>query len=354
MDNVDPPLDAFGGSTFTPSLSLNRAFYAEVVSRLVEPWPHSAALLGWGSDVLGYDTERSGDHGWGPRLQVFVSREDVDAVTAVVDAGLPETFSGWPVRYGWDDTPVTHHVEVAELGHWLRHQIGTDARAGMSTSDWLLTPQHRLLGVVAGAIYADVGGELTAVRRQLAWYPRDVWLWLLACQWRRIAQEEAFVGRTAEVGDDLGSAVVAARLVREIMRLCLLLDRRYAPYSKWLGTAFAQVPSSTTLSMVLRAAVHAADAAGREGALVAAYRDVAGRHNASGVTPPVDPEIRLYHGRPYRVLGADRFAAACVETVRDPWLRAQPLVGGVDHFADSTDVLQHPDRYRALGALFDG
>ncbi|MGD6748549.1 DUF4037 domain-containing protein [Streptomyces sp. BH105] len=59
-----------------------------------------------------------------------------------------------------------------------------------------------------------------------------MWRHLLACQWQRISQEEAFVGRCAESGDDLGSALVAGRLVRDLMRLCLLPDRRCAPYGK--------------------------------------------------------------------------------------------------------------------------
>ena len=36
----------------------------------------------------------------------------------------------------------------------------------------------------------------------------------------RLDQEEPFVGRTAEVGDDLGSRVLAARLARDVMQLC--------------------------------------------------------------------------------------------------------------------------------------
>ncbi|WP_433496777.1 hypothetical protein ACQP1K_17480 [Sphaerimonospora sp. CA-214678] len=35
-----------------------------------------------------------------------------------------------------------------------------------------------------------------------------MWRHLLACQWQRRSGEEAFVGLCAEVGDDLGSALV--------------------------------------------------------------------------------------------------------------------------------------------------
>ena len=108
-------------------------------------------------------------------------------------------------------------------------------------------------------MYHDGLGELEPVRRQLAWYPREVWLWQLACQWRRIAQEEPFPGRAAEAGDQLGWRVLAARLVRDVMRLCLLLERRYAPYPKWLGTAFARLDSAATIGPLLAAALAVPD-----------------------------------------------------------------------------------------------
>ncbi len=50
---------------FDPGLTLARGFYEEVVAPLVGGIEHSAALLGTGSDVLGFDTERSTDHAWG-------------------------------------------------------------------------------------------------------------------------------------------------------------------------------------------------------------------------------------------------------------------------------------------------
>ena len=94
------------------------------------------------------------------------------------------------------------------------------------------------------------------------------------------------MGRTGEVGDDLGSAVIAARLARDIMRLCFLIERRYAPYAKWLGTAFAQLDCGPTLAPMLREALAATGWQAREAALVPAFEHVAGMFNALGVTEP--------------------------------------------------------------------
>jgi hypothetical protein len=236
-----------------------------------------------------------------------------------------QSFRGWPVRYGWDEVPVAHHVTVTTLTHWLTDHLGVDATSGMSPLDWLLTPQQKLLGVVGGAVYADDAGAVGLVRTQLAWYPDEIWRWLLACQWRRLAQEEAFVSRTAEVGDEIGSSLVAARLARDIIRLALLLARQYAPYGKWLGTAFVRLPHPDHVDQHVARAVHATSIDEREAALCDAYSALAHRHNAIGLTELLDTSIRLFHGRPARILGADRFVDACLAEVTSPELRRLPL-----------------------------
>ncbi len=346
-------LDAMPEPSFMPAAQLSREFYAEVVRPVLGGRPHGAALLGWGSDVLGYDTERSTDHGWGPRLLVFVEgAESVEELQIMVASRLPERFRGWPVRFGWDAVEPTHHVTVTTLASWLAGHLGVDATAGMSVLDWLLAPQQKLLGVVAGAVYADASGGLSSLRQALAWYPDQVWRWLLACQWSRLAEEEAFVARTAEVGDETGSAVTAARLVRDMMRLALMLERRYAPYQKWLGTAFARGQHGDGLPEHLTEAVHARDVTARESALAEAYTALARRHNGAALTNPVDAFIGTYHSRPARVLKASRFTEACLATVTDPMLRGLPLIGAVDQVVDSTDVLEHPRRCRRLAALY--
>jgi hypothetical protein len=342
---------------FVPGAKLCRDFYAEVLAPELAETPHSAGLLGAGSEVLGYDGARSTDHDWAPRVSLFVADDQVAATRARVNAVLPDTFRGWPVRIDKDGGPRQHRVTVDTWPGWLRAQLGPDFEsAAPSTVDWLLMPQQHLLGVVAGPVFADPDGILADTRRRLAWYPDDVWCWLLAGQWRRIAQEEPFVQRTAEVGDDLGSAVLAARLVRDAIRMALLIARRYAPYAKWLGTAFAQLPHPDRLDHQLAAVVAAQDLAGRERALSAAYESLAVRYLALPDAPrtsQLDPRVRPFYDRPALVLGADRFVADCLARITDRWLRELPLIGAVDQFADNTDLLTNVGLLQQLRPIYE-
>ncbi|MEU4192343.1 DUF4037 domain-containing protein [Kribbella sp. NPDC026611] len=336
---------------FQSAAELGVGFHDEVIAPLVGDIGYAAGLLGWGSDVLGYDTERSTDHGWGPRLAVFVDADQVEPVRKRVEQGLPDTYQGYAVRFGWDQVEPTHHISVSTLGDWLRGQLGFDATQGIELADWAVTPQQQLLGVVAGRVYAD-DGRLEAVRSALAWYPDQLWRWMLGCQWVRIAQEEAFVQRTHEVGDELGSRVVAARLARDLMRLALLQARTYAPYTKWLGTAFARLDHPDGLDRALAEVVAASNYVERERALVTAYELVARRHNALGITAELDPRPRPYFDRPALVIGADRFADACLGTVTDEDVLKFGRIGAIDQFADSTDVLSNPSAYRRLIGVY--
>jgi hypothetical protein len=223
----------------------------------------------------------------------------------------------------------------------------------MSFLDWLTIPQQRLLGVVRGAVFHDTTGVLDRVRQHLRYFPPDLALWMLACQWRRIWQEEPFTGRAAEVGDEAGSRLVASRLVRDLMRLHFILCGEYWPYAKWFGSAYRALPGADELLPVFEAALDAPDYARREAALVAAYESLARRHNATGLTEPLDPNVALFHQRPFRVLRSDRFVEACLRNVADPWLRSRPPVGSIDQVVDSTDVLERPEVARALRALYE-
>jgi hypothetical protein len=333
---------------FVSGIELARRFYAEAIRPLLDRafpgLPHATALIGPGSEILGFDTARSTDHDWGPRAQLFCSPTDLKRHGPELEgllAGLPDTFAGWPRE---------RPVEVTEVGDWCRARLAFDPRDGITVADWLATPTQLLAEATGGAVFHDDLGSLTAVRDSLRWYPDDVWRYVLAAQWARIGEEEPFVGRCAETGDELGSAVLAARLARDVMRLCLLMARRYPPYSKWLGTAFARLPGVEPIRQALTGAL-AAGWHNREDLLCTAYEAVAGWHNALGLTAPVDPSVRQFHDRPFLVLDAFRFAEALQATITDRALRTAPLVGAVDQFADNTAVLSHPQRAHSLTVL---
>ncbi|MGR6320274.1 DUF4037 domain-containing protein [Micromonospora soli] len=348
---------------FVPGLTLCRRFHDEVVAPLLAGrlpgLRYAAGLLDGGSELLGLDTPRSTDHDWGPRTQLFVADPaDVAPTRAVLDAGLPGEFLGWPTRFaGGPDVRLgvvradgdRHGVSVDELSGWLRERLACDPRAGMGVPDWLSAPTQRLAELTGGAVFHDgLDGALTAVRAALAWYPDDVWRHVLAAGWQRVGQTEHLVGRCAEVGDELGSRVVAGVLARDLMRLGLLLHRRWPPYAKWLGTVFAALPAAGSVVDALRDAIGPGDWPAREAGLVRALETVAAWTNQTGLAARVDPGVRPFHDRPFLVLRAERFVAALRAAITDPDLRDRPPLGGVDQYLDNVDVLTRPERVRRV------
>ncbi len=346
-------------------IELSRRFHDE----LVRPWlgevapelPYAAALIGYGSELLGFDDETSRDHNWGPRVQVFLRRDDFDRearrLVEAFSAVAPDSFAGEPI--GWRNRPhppasgegaegvFEHGLEVHTLESMLERLLGVPSVDGLSSLQWLGFPEQRLLAFTAGAVFHDADGRLTRARQNLAYFPDAVWLYKIACQWRRIAEEQAFVGRTGQVGDDLGSRVVAARLVRDVMRMGFLLERKYAPYAKWIGRAFARLPIATVLAPHLERALRANEWQERGEGLAAAYLELARRQNAMDVGT-FEPVVGPYHERPFVTINADDAVAAVRERIDDPVLRQLPTIGSIDQISDLTPVLEDPQLTQRL------
>ena len=171
----------------------------------------------------------------------------------------------------------------------------------------------------------------------------------MANQWRKIAQEEPFVGRTGDVGDEMGSRLVATRQVRELMTLAFLIARQYPPYSKWFGTAFTQLASADELIPVLELVTDSQDWHTRETHLSDAYLILGRMHNALDITPEIETQISPFHSRPYLVPHSDRFVFALHKAITSEAVLGLPRhTGAVWQFADSTDILSSADRCRRL------
>ena len=299
-------------------IELSRRFYIDVVrpwlSSVAPSLPHSAALIGYGSELLGLDDEMSRDHNWGPRVHLFVSGADFEAharrLVSGFSAAAPTQFLGEPI--GWRNRPhppangkeaagaLEHGLEVHTLEGTLEYMLGLRSVDSLGPLQWLGFAEQRLLAFTGGAVFHDDGERLAGARSALAYFPHDVWLYKIACQWRRIAEEQAFVGRAGQVGDDLGSRVIAGRLVRDVMQMGFLLSRRYAPYSKWFGSAFARLPIAEALAPLLRQVMLAEGWQEREKALAAAYLALARRQLTDRIGGPFEPVVAAYYGPPIR------------------------------------------------------
>jgi hypothetical protein len=320
------------------------AFYDQAVRPLLGDIPHSAGLVGAGSEVLGYDDETSTDHSFGPRVFVFVEA-DAAGIERDVDQQLLDEFNGWATRFG----PVYRRLTVDTAANWTSGYLGFDATQTPTFADWVATPTQLLGTIVNGAIFHDGLGVLGPMQERLRWYPDDVWRYVLAAQWRRVAQEEHFVGRTAATGDHLGSRLLVGRIARDLIRMAFLLEREYAPYVKWTGHAFRRLPIAATLGPALDRAVAAATYADREHALADAYEIAMRATNELGLAEPCDPTVRPFFERGYLVTFGDRIADALRAAITDDDVRSlPPHLGAVDQYVDSTDVLSHPDLLRRV------
>jgi hypothetical protein len=312
------------------------------------------------------------DHWWGPRLMLCLPSEDytqalADEIRRVLGAELPFEIHGFPTHMEevdratgtvfmapTDQRPINHMVSVTTARTFLSEYLGTQPLdAPLEPADWLAMPEQNLRTFVSGGVWHDDIGDLTRARELLHWYPLDVWRYVLAAQWRRIEQEEAFPGRCAEVGDELGSRVVAARLVRELMHLAFLLERQYMPYSKWLGTAFARLQCSAVLQPMLLGVLAATDWADRERWLSAAYEVVAALQNELDLAEPVADKVSSFYGRPFQVVHGDRFATALSAAISDEAIKRLPRhLGNTTQWVDSTDVFSYPAWVSPLRNLY--
>jgi hypothetical protein len=164
-------------TTFIPGIELSRSFFADAVKPLIETslpdLRYGAALLGSGSEVLGFDTPMSADHNWGPRVDLFLRQTDVDTYRQTLDdvfrTGLPRVFRGYPTSFTdadpndnntrlpeqRDSGPVRHQIAILSSEQFVRDYLGFDSMLDITPADWLTFPEQKLGTLACGPIFHD-------------------------------------------------------------------------------------------------------------------------------------------------------------------------------------------------------
>ena len=338
---------------------VSRQFYGEAVAPiLARDFPglrYAAGRLGSGSDVLGLDDAMSRDHDWGCRLTLLVDQADAAAVPLVRDqlaARLPASWRDRPVRFAttWDSSQA-HRVEVATVGEFARGRLAVDPLGGLTTVDWLMLTGQGVLEVTAGPVFTDQTTELARVREALRWYPAEVDRYVLAAGWLLVSYRLPMHGRAASRGDQAGSRVIAGAITGSLLRLALLVRRRWAPYEKWLGTAVRGLPDGAALTGLLEAATSTPDRAGREEAMAAAAEIILDVQRDRGVPVP-RPAFTQFWDRPYQHVNPSVIRGLRAG-IKDPDLARLPgEAGSIEQWCGDVELLARPERRIALAAAY--
>lgn len=355
---------------FIAGLDLNRQFFQQIIKPLMDQhFPglrYAAGIVGEGSDVLRFDTPLSMDHNWGPHMRIFLGEENFNEYAEKLDYmfrhELPYTFMGFPTNFtkpankkylvqqmkSISSGPVNHLIQFFTVKSFFKHYLGVDPHKRITRQDWLTFPQQALIEVSRGEIYYDTLG-IEKIRKKFHYYPDDIWYYMYYIQWERIKNLEAYVGRSGQVGDELGSAIVASRLAACIMELCFLIEKKYIPYAKWFGTAFTRLKCAPEFTHVLLSVTNSPTWTEREEHLGHAYEILARMHNELKLTRPIATELTDYNGRPFKVIDAWSVSLELEKHLKAPFFKDMKYkIGAIDQFISHARINHMNYVYRKM------
>lgn len=196
----------------------------------------AVGLVGYGSECFGFDDEISRDHDYGPSFCIWMPRQVYikygKEMQAAYDA-LPGEFMGFAGRTC--EEQGKGRVGVLCLEDFYLEILGRDSVPG-TAAEWFAVSEAALATATNGAVFADPCGKFTEIREGLlAYYPREVWLKKLAESLARAAQAGQYnYARAMKRGERIAAEIALAEFVKEAMQIVYLLNKKYAPFYKWM------------------------------------------------------------------------------------------------------------------------
>ncbi len=231
-------------------LELSRRYWEEVCLPAIKGrFPDrlgrlAAGLVGDGSECYGFDDEYSQDHDFGPRVMIWLCKDDYGAfgneLQKALD-GLSRDFLGYK---GVNKSLYGDGREgVFPIGGFYRRFIGLD-RPPETLEQWRSIPEVNLSIATNGAVFYDGPGEFTAFRaRLLSGYPYELRLKKIAARCMSAAQSGQYnYPRSARRGDIVAAHMAASEFISSSISLIYLLNNRYRPFYKWMHRGLLELP----------------------------------------------------------------------------------------------------------------
>lgn len=231
-------------------LALSKAYYEQCGRPMLEAQfgdvldRIAVGFAGPGSDRFGFDDDVSRDHECGAGFCLWLTDEDDEAF----GFQLTRAYARLPLLFeGVEKAPVSPKCAarcgVMTIGEFFRPLTGTDG-APETNEQWLAAPDASLAAAVNGCVFADPLGRFTAIRTQiLTGMPEDVRLKKLAARAVTAAQSGQYnYARCIAHGEPAAAMLALAEFVQNACAMIYLLNRRFAPFYKWMLRGMEALP----------------------------------------------------------------------------------------------------------------
>lgn len=223
-------------------LDICRKYYEEVGAPMIhekfEKYESRIAvgLVGEGSDCFGFDDELSRDHDWGPGFCMWVDEVTYDAIGEQLQAeynNLPSEFMGYRRLTTREAEGRLGVIKVKDFYSKMLHMRNGIPR---NEEEWLAASEEDLAAVTNGAIFRDDDGIFFSLRNTLlSYFPERVFRRKLAYELVRMAQTGQYnFSRCMKRNDKVTASMYLAEFTEHTLKVLFLLNRKYAPYKKWM------------------------------------------------------------------------------------------------------------------------
>lgn len=240
-------------------LELSEKYYEAYGRNMLEKqFPHvmgqaAVGLVGQGSECLGFDDGISMDHDFGPSFCIWLPRETYGQYGAQMQAAydvLPREFMGFDGRVAQEQG--RGRVGILCLEDFYIGILGRDT-VPATDQEWLSLAEENLATATNGRVFEDRLGKFSAIRDGLlAYYPREVWVRRLAQSLAKAAQAGQYnYARAMKRGERIAAEIALAEFVKESMKTVYLLNRKYAPYEKWMHRGLRELETCAEIGDML-------------------------------------------------------------------------------------------------------
>ena len=252
-------------------MELARSFFEEYGRAMIhDKFPAyedriTAGLVGRGSQCYGFDDPLSRDHDYGPDFCIWLD----DDLFNEIGQALQEAYDELPEEYMGFKRVATVPLDGRRVGVLrskafyanildISEEFLDDFLEGRGEDDtfkfFASVLEENLSQCTNGEIFKEGTGDFAQIREALAYYPYDIWK-------RKIAQELHFSAQMGQYnyirmlkrGEKVASEIALAGYMEHTMKLVYLINRKYAPYYKWLHRGMKDLEKAAVIMDIFNA-----------------------------------------------------------------------------------------------------